>query len=101
VLFYSLTLAISEHSSFGIAYIIAAGTVSVLAGFYSALIYRKIVAVLGMFLAVAISYAAIFVILQLEDYALLVGSIILFVLLTVLMTFTGKLNRSTAENAEM
>ena len=101
VLFYSLTLAISEHSSFGIAYIIAAGTVSVLAGFYSALIYRKIVAALGMFLAVAISYAAIFVILQLEDYALLVGSIILFVLLTVLMTFTGKLNRSAAENAEM
>jgi len=93
VLFYTLTLAISEHASFGIAYIISAVAVAVLSGFYSALIYRKASAALGMSGAVLLSYAAIYVILQLEDYALLAGAVILFVLLAVLMTFTGKINR--------
>ena len=95
VLFYTLTLAISEHSSFGTAYIISAAAVAALGGFYSALIYRKLSAAAGMFAAVATSYAAIYVILQLEDYALLAGSIILFILLAVLMTFTGKINRQS------
>ena len=95
VLFYALTLAISEHTSFGIAYVIAAAAVAALGGFYSAMIYRKAAAALGMFGAVAASYAAIYVILQLEDYALLAGSVILFVLLAVLMTFTGKINRQS------
>ena len=93
VLFYTLTLAISEHTSFGTAYIISAAAVSALGGFYSALIYRKLTAALGMFFAVALSYAAIYVILRLEDYALLAGSAILFILMTILMAFTGKINR--------
>ncbi len=93
VLFYTLTLAISEHSSFGTAYLISAAAVSALGGFYSGLIYRKAMAALGMFCAVALSYGAIYVILQLEDYALLAGAVILFILLAVLMTFTGKINR--------
>ena len=97
VLFYTLTLAISEHTSFGIAYVIAAAAVAALGGFYSGLIYRKAMAALGMFCAVALSYGAIYVILQLEDYALLAGSVILFVLLAVLMTFTGKINRQTID----
>jgi len=100
VLFYTLTLAISEHSSFGVAYIISATAVAVMGGFYSALIYRKLSAALGMFFAVAAAYAAIYVILQLEDYALLAGSIILFVLLTVLMIFTGKINRQEINSGE-
>ena len=100
VLFYTLTLAISEHSSFGVAYIISATAVAVMGGFYSALIYRKLSAALGMFFAVAAAYAAIYVILQLEDYALLAGSIILFVLLTVLMIFTVKINRQEINSGE-
>ena len=100
VLFYTLTLAISEHSSFGTAYIISAAAVAVMGGFYSALIYRKFSAALGMFLAESAAYAAIYVILQLEDYALLAGSIILFILLTVLMSFTGKINRQETNSGE-
>ncbi|MBQ4336369.1 MAG: inner membrane CreD family protein, partial [Lentisphaeria bacterium] len=50
-------------------------------------------AALGMVFSVGISYAAIYVILRLEDYALLAGSVILFILMTVLMTFTGRINR--------
>ena len=93
VLFYSLTLAISEHTSFACAYIISMFTMAGTAGFYSALIYRKWSSAIGMFLAVLVAYSAIFVILQLEDYALLAGTVILFVLLVVLMTFTGRINR--------
>lgn len=93
VLFYTLTLAISEHASFGTAYLVSAAAVALLGGFYSAMIYRKMIAAAGMSLAVAASYAAVYVILQLEDYALLTGAAILFVLLAVLMAFTGKINR--------
>lgn len=97
VLFYTLTLAISEHSSFGTAYLISAAAVAALGGFYSGLIYRKLSAVLGMVFSVGLSYAAIYVILRLEDYALLAGSGILFVLMVVLMTFTGKINRQDTQ----
>lgn len=100
VLFYSLTLAISEHTSFGAAYIISTAALTALSTFYSALIYRKLKAALGMFLAVLAAYSAIYVILQLEDYALLAGSVILFILMTVLMAFTGRINRSTEPVAE-
>ncbi|MBE6368221.1 MAG: cell envelope integrity protein CreD [Lentisphaerae bacterium] len=98
VLFYSLTLAISEHTSFATAYIISTLVLAGTTGFYSALIYRKWRSALGMALAALSAYSAIFVILQLEDYALLAGTVILFVLLVVLMTFTGKINRMESAN---
>ncbi|MBQ4106032.1 MAG: cell envelope integrity protein CreD [Lentisphaeria bacterium] len=97
VLFYTLTLAISEHTSFGTAYLISAAALTGMSIFYSALIYRRPTAAICMGSATAIAYAAIYVILQLEDYALLTGSILLFILLTVLMYFTGKINRLPAE----
>lgn len=43
------------------------------------------------------AYGAVFVMLQLETYALLTGSAALFILLLVLMTLTGNLNRREAE----
>ena len=90
-------MAISEHTSFGTAYLISAAALTGMSIFYSALIYRRPTAAICMGSATAIAYAAIYVILQLEDYALLTGSILLFILLTVLMYFTGKINRLPAE----
>ena len=42
---------------------------------------------------VALSYALIYALVRMEDYALLAGSAILFVMLAVLMKFTGRINR--------
>ena len=101
VFFYTLLLAISEHLPFAAAYVISTAAIAGLSGFYSGMIYRKWAVVPGMIFAVSAAYAAIYVILQLEDYALLAGAGILFVLLTVLMIFTGRINgRDAGQSAE-
>lgn len=94
VLFYSITLALSEHMNFAAAYWIGAAAITGLTSFYGALIYRRAGAVAGLAGAFLAAYATIYVILQLEDYALIAGSAALFILLAVLMVFTGKINRN-------
>lgn len=45
----------------------------------------------------AFSYAVNFIILQMEDFALISGTVILAVILGIVMAFTGKINRCTGE----
>ena len=42
----------------------------------------------------ALTYILLYFMLQLEDYALLTGSIVLFLLLALVMVLTGNINRS-------
>ena len=42
---------------------------------------------------VALAYALVYALVRMEDYALLVGSGLLFVMLALLMKFTGRINR--------
>ncbi len=90
-LFYSLLVSLSEHILFTAAYIIAALMTDGLITCYLAgvlKIKKTALAIGGLLLAL---YAFIFVLLQLESYALLAGSIGLFVLLAVLMHFSQKI----------
>ena len=90
-LFYTLLVSLSEHISFTAAYIIAALMTDGLITCYLAgvlKIKKTALAIGGLLLAL---YAFIFVLLQLESYALLAGSIGLFVLLAVLMHFSQKI----------
>lgn len=90
-LFYSLLVSLSEHTSFTIAYIIAALMTDGLITCYLAgvlKIKKTALAIGGLLLLL---YAFIFVLMQLESYALLAGSIGLFVLLAVLMHFSQKI----------
>jgi inner membrane protein len=93
VLFYALTLALSEHISFSLSYWLSAIAIASLCIFYCALIFRKKNAVIGMGTAVMLSYAVIFVLLRMEDYALLAGTLLMFVLLAILMGMTGRINQ--------
>ncbi|MBQ7207070.1 MAG: cell envelope integrity protein CreD [Lentisphaeria bacterium] len=93
VLFYSVLLALSEHISFNASYAVSAAVVAALGGFYARLIFGSLKTALGMFCVMMLSYGVIFVILRLEDYALLAGSGVLVILMAVLMGFTGRLNR--------
>jgi len=93
ILFYSVLLALSEHIDFNLAYLAALVIISLLGGFYARLIFGVWKTAAGMVAVTALSYCVIFVILRMEDYALLAGSAVLVVLMTVLMAFTGKLNR--------
>ena len=91
VLFYVLLLSLGEHIPFAMAYGAAA------LGYYSRLIFRRSKPAIVEFIAMLAAYGAVFVMLQLETYALLTGSAALFILLLVLMTLTGNLNRREAE----
>lgn len=85
IMFYTLLISITEHSSFSFAYILAATAVVALITLYSVSILknRKFPVFIGASLSVL--YTFIFVIIQLEDYALLVGSIGLFFILASVM----------------
>ncbi|NQZ45144.1 MAG: cell envelope integrity protein CreD [Flavobacteriaceae bacterium] len=89
VMFYTLLLSISEHQNYLIAYVIAGISVVLLISLYSRTILKNKKFPLFIFGSMTALYGFIFVIIQLENYALLVGSIGLFVILAIIM-FTSK-----------
>ncbi|HSD09326.1 cell envelope integrity protein CreD [Flavobacterium sp.] len=92
ILFYTLLISITEHSSFTKAYFIAAIAVITLISLYSVSILKQ--RKFPMFIAAALTglYTFIYVIIQLENYALLVGSIGLFGILAAVMYFSRKID---------
>jgi inner membrane protein len=92
MLFYTLLLSFSEHLSFTVAYVIASVMTAVMIALYLGSIMRdrKVGLLLGGLLAGL--YAFIFVLLQIESYALLVGSVALFALLAVAMSASRKID---------
>ena len=92
VLFYTLLISITEHSSFKIAYGIASFAVIVMLFLYTLSILKS--RKFSIFIATALAslYSFIYVIIQLENYALLVGSIGLFFILGIVMFFSRKID---------
>jgi inner membrane protein len=92
IVYYTLLLSFSEQVGFTFAYLIAsAATVILVAAFLRSLI--KNAKTTGLFaLIVSLFYAFIYVIIQLEDLALLVGSVALFLVVGTLMYFSRKIN---------
>ena len=90
--FYLLLLALSEHLGFALAYLLAASALVLLIVVYVAGVTgsRPAAALNGGLLSV--SYGLLYVILQSEDYALLLGSLLLFATLAALMVATRKLD---------
>lgn len=91
-LFYILLVSISEHSNFNFAFGISTlGIVSMIA-LYSLSVFRKpkLVALLTVILTGI--YGFLFVTLQLEDYALLMGSAGLTLILGATMYFTRNID---------
>lgn len=94
IMFYTLLISITEHSTFSFAYTIAGLSVVAMITLYSISILknRKFPFFIGASLAVL--YSFIYVIIQMEDYALLVGSIGLFLILGAVMYFSRKIDWS-------
>ena len=95
VLFYLMLLAISEHTDFLTAYVISTAVVVLMMISYAIMFMGKWKSALIMGAMFAASYAGNCFILQMEDWALLAGTIVLTVILGVLMLLTGKINRQT------
>lgn len=91
-IFYLLLLSFSEHLGFNLAYLIsAAATVLLITGYsWTVLGIRRLVFQLfGLLVAI---YGFIFVLLQLEDYALLAGSVGVFIALAAVMYGSRKVS---------
>jgi inner membrane protein len=90
ILFYVLLLSFSEYTGFNIAYVIATvATIGLIAWFVRGLLGSfRLSALLSVVLVLLYSY--VFTILQLQDYALLMGSVGLFLTLAVVMYFSKK-----------
>jgi inner membrane protein len=91
-LFYLLLLSLSEHLGFGPAYLLGAGGSTVLIGAYSRTVLAsgRFALLLGGSLAALYGY--LYVLLQAEDYALLLGSVGLFLILALVMYLTRRLD---------
>ncbi|WMW76919.1 cell envelope integrity protein CreD [Flavobacterium sp. 20NA77.7] len=94
IMFYTLLISITEHSSFTFAYVISAIAVIGLISLYSISILKNKKFPLFIGISLTVLYTFIFVIIQLEDYALLVGSIGLFTILAAVMYFSRKIEWS-------
>jgi len=92
MLFYSLLVSISEHTNFNFAYIISSiSVIALITGYAKAILKKTNMSVMVGGILV-ILYGYLFVILQLEDYALLMGSVGLFVVLGLVMYLTRKID---------
>lgn len=92
IMFYTLLIAITEHSSFLKAYLISGTAVIGLIGLYSISILKNNKFPVFIALSLTALYAFIYIIIQLENYALLVGSIGLFIILAAVMYASRKID---------
>jgi inner membrane protein len=91
-LFYALLLSLSEHLPFGLAYCIAGAACTLCITGYARGVLRSIrlAALVGGLIGVL--YGFLYVVLQQEDYALLMGSVGLFAILAALMYITRRID---------
>ncbi|GCB33899.1 cell envelope integrity protein CreD [Bacteroides faecalis] len=91
-LFYSLLLSFSEHIGFNPAYLLSSALTVLLVGGYMLGIIRKKKPAFIMMGLLSILYLYIFVLIQLETFALLAGSLGLFTILAIVMYFSKKID---------
>lgn len=92
VIFYLLLLSLSEYIGFNFSYILSALMTIGLVSWYSlnVLKSKKSATLVGLMLLVV--YAYLFTLLQLQDFALLLGSLATFFILATLMYITRKID---------
>lgn len=92
VLFYSLLLSVSEFLGFGIAYFIAGLATIALISVFSYLLLKKRKPTIFISSFLVVLYVFLYVVLQLEDMALLIGTIGLFIVLALIMVVSAKVD---------
>jgi inner membrane protein len=90
-MFFLLLLSFSEHIGFGAAYLVSAAACVGLIGYYVAHALGRAQG-LGLGAALAALYGLLYGILSSEDYALLMGSLLVFGLLAAVMVLTRRVS---------
>lgn len=91
-MFYLLLLSLAEHMAFARAYALAASACVLLIGFYVSHVLHSWLRGGGFTAALAGLYAMLYALLSAEDYALLMGSLLVFGLLAAVMVLTRRLD---------
>ena len=91
-IFYLLLVSLSEHIGFDPAYAVAAVATTALISSYSMFVLGGRLEGLLVGASVGAVYGFLYLLLRLEDYALLAGSVGLFAMLSVVMLLTRKVN---------
>jgi inner membrane protein len=89
-IFFLLLLALSEHISFGIAYLVAGLACVALIGYYLRHVLGGWVRGAGFAAMLATLYATLYGLLLSEDNAMVLGAGLLFVILAAIMVLTRK-----------
>ena len=92
LVFYTLVLSLSEYIPFNLAYILSAASVTLIISGYAKAIVSNGKFALTIAGILSILYCYLFIVLQLEDYALILGSGGLLVILALVMYVTRKIN---------
>jgi inner membrane protein len=90
--FYVLLLALSEQIGFGLAYVVAAATVVLIVGGYAAAALRARTAGVVLGGVLALVYAILYGLIGAEQYALLIGSLVLVAVIALLMYLTRRID---------
>jgi inner membrane protein len=91
-LFYLMLVSVSEHLSFDWTYLLASVTTTALITFYSSAVLAAWRRAWIMSLVLAAGYLFLYAALKSEDYALLIGSLGLFVILAGVMILTRSID---------
>src|SRR5262249_42966616 len=90
--FYLLLLSLTELIGFSTAFIIAATATVGLLSYYAGASFKSQAVGLRAFVALAILYGAMYVLMTLEDFALLAGSIVAFAVIAATMIATRRID---------
>jgi inner membrane protein len=90
--FFLLLVSLSEHIAFAWAYLSASAACTLLLTFYGSFVLRSARAGLVFGAAIAALYGALFVLLQMEQSALVLGSLLLFAVLGAVMVATRRVD---------
>lgn len=90
--FYLLLVSLAEHIGFAMAYVISSLACVLLIGFYVSHVLKSVKRGLSFTAGLSFLYALLYGLLSAEDYALLMGALLLFVLLGVFMMLTREVD---------
>ncbi|TDP72311.1 cell envelope integrity protein CreD [Roseateles toxinivorans] len=90
--FFLLLVSLSEHLAFEWAYLVASAACTVLLGFYGSFVLRGWTAGLAFGAGIAALFGTLYVLLQREQTALMLGSLLLFGVLVVIMVATRRID---------
>lgn len=99
VLFFLLLLALSEHTGFALAYVIAAGACVLMIAGYGRTLLGSWPAAASLGAGYSLLYFGLYQLLASENYALLMGALLIFGLLGLTMYLTRRLDWGRAGQA--